>query len=174
MPEQTFRYAACGGANTLLGLAVNYVFYTFVFDKEILHLGFISLEPYVASLAVGSLVNIITGFLLMKYVVFVDSNLKGRIQFFRYFVSFACMLGLNYILLKLFVKIFHWEAFLSQCIITVIVIIVSYLSQKYFTFRTKKEIAWFNKEEIWTPVEKMKPGSYTFLAEMVYFVQIKK
>ncbi|MGC4099765.1 GtrA family protein [Ferruginibacter sp.] len=139
MPEQTFRYAACGGANTLLGLAVNFVFYTWVFQKEVLHLGFVSLEPYVASLAIGSLVNIITGFLLMKYVVFVDSNLKGRIQLFRYVLSFASMLLLNYVLLKLFVKVFHWEAFFSQCLITVIVITVSYLSQKYFTFRTKKE-----------------------------------
>lgn len=140
MPEQTFRYAACGGANTLFGLAINFIFYTFVFDKAIIHLGFLSLEPYVASLAVSSAVNIIVGFLLLKYVVFVDSNLKGRIQFFRYLLSFASMLLLNYVLLKLFVKIFHWEAFFSQCLITVIVVLVSYLSQKYFTFRSRKEV----------------------------------
>jgi len=139
MPEQTFRYAACGGTNTLLGLAVNYIFYDFVFDRRILHWGFLSFEPYVASLAISSVVSLITGFLMMKYVVFLSSNLRGRIQFIRYTVSYVLMLLLNYVLLKLFVKVFHWEAFLSQCIITVIVIIVSYLSQKYFTFKTKAE-----------------------------------
>ena len=82
-------------------------------------------------------VNFVVGFILMKYVVFVDSNLKGRIQLFRYFLSFVINLVLNYFILKLFVEVFGWWPFLSQCITTCIIITISYLSQKHFSFKTK-------------------------------------
>ena len=75
----------------------------------------------------------------MKFVVFVDSNLKGRIQLFRYFLSFVFNLTLNYCLLKLFVEVLHWDAILSQFITTCIIVLISYLSQKHFTFKIKKE-----------------------------------
>jgi putative flippase GtrA len=73
----------------------------------------------------------------MKFVVFVDSNLKGRIQLFRYLLAFSFNLVLNYLLLKLFVELLHIPALLSQFITTCIVVTVSYISQKHFSFKTK-------------------------------------
>jgi len=69
--------------------------------------------------------------------VFVDSNLRGRIQLFRYFLSFAFNLVINYGLLKLFVEVLDMNALLSQLITTCIVILISYLSQKHFSFKVK-------------------------------------
>lgn len=138
MPEQTFRYAACGGANTLLGLALFKILLEFVFKNQNVELGFYTLKPHNAALFISFIVNFLVGFILMKYVVFVDSNLKGRIQLFRYGLAFVFNLTLNYFLLKIFVEVFGWKAFLSQCITTCIIITISYLSQKHFSFKVKK------------------------------------
>ena len=139
MPEQTFRYAACGGANTVLGLVLFKILLVYVFKFQNVDLGFYTLKPHNAALFISFIVNFIVGFALMKYIVFLDSNLRGRIQFFRYGLAFVFNLVLNYFILKVFVEIFGWWPFLSQCITTAIIIIISYLSQKHFSFRTKAE-----------------------------------
>ena len=138
MPEQTFRYAACGGGNTVLGLMLFKILLVFVFKYENVELGFYTLKPHNAALFVSFCVNFVVGFILMRYVVFVDSNLRGRIQLLRYGLSFLLNLTLNYFILKVFVEVFGWWPFLSQCLTTVIIVTISYLSQKHFTFKTKK------------------------------------
>jgi len=137
MPEQTFRYAACGGANTVLGLTLFKILLVYFFMGENVELGFYTLKPHNAALFISFCVNFAVGFILMKYVVFVDSNLKGRIQLFRYGLSFVLNLTLNYFILKIFVEMFGWWPFLSQCITTAIIITISYLSQKHFSFKVK-------------------------------------
>jgi putative flippase GtrA len=137
MPIETFRYAACGGINTMSGLLVWYVCYHFVFSRMVVNLVFYSFESYTLALLVSSSYSFTLGFLLNKYVVFTSSNLKGRIQLFRYFLSFAFNLMLNYFLLKCLVEKFQWDAFISQLLTTFVVIGVSYFSQKYFTFKIK-------------------------------------
>ncbi len=138
MPLQTFRYAACGGMNTVLGLVVYYIGYKFIFAEENFDFGFFAFKPHIAALFLSFCFSFIAGFLLNKYVVFTESNLRGRIQLFRYFVSFFVNLVINYLLLKLFVEIFLWNALISQLITTCIIITISYLSQKHFSFRVKK------------------------------------
>ena len=73
----------------------------------------------------------------MKYVVFIDSNLKGRIQLFRYFFVFVSNLFVNYLLLKLLVEILHVNAIIAQVISTAVVITTSYLLQRHFTFKVE-------------------------------------
>ncbi len=138
MPIQTFRYAACGSMNTLLGLTVYFVGYLFIFAEKNFDLGFFAFKPHIAALFLSFCFSFSVGFLLNKYVVFTGSNLKGRIQLFRYFISFALSLVINYLLLKLFVEIFLWDALISQVITTVIIITISYLTQKHFSFGVKK------------------------------------
>lgn len=137
MPEQTFRYAVCGGSNTVLGLGLYYVFLKLVFREQVVNLGFYVFEAYTIALGISFCVNFLVGFILMKYVVFVDSNLRGRIQVMRYFLTFTLNLTLNYVLLKLFVEVIKWDALLSQILTTCIVITISYLSQKHFSFKVK-------------------------------------
>ena len=137
MPEQTFRYAVCGGINTVLGLAIYFISYQYILKKENLDFGFFAFKPHIAALFISFCVNFVIGFMLMKFVVFVDSNLKGRIQLIRYFLAFLFNLLLNYGLLKCFVEIWHWDVLLSQFITTCIVVTISYLSQKHFSFKVK-------------------------------------
>ena len=72
----------------------------------------------------------------MKFVVFIDSFVKGRVQLFRYFSVFLFNLMLNYVLLKVFVERLHIQAIVAQIITTCIVILISYLMQKHYTFKT--------------------------------------
>jgi putative flippase GtrA len=138
MPLQTFRYAACGGANTVLGFLIYSVAWKFIFREQIQHIWHFALTPYVASLILAFLINFPIGFILMKYVVFVDSNIRGHIQFFRYFFVFVSNLILNYFLLKVLVEWMSVNAIVAQLISTAIVIGVSYLLQRHFTFKVEK------------------------------------
>src|SRR5215216_2317239 len=104
MPLQTYHYAACGGSNTLLSLCIYSVSYNFIFKKQVVHLGPLAFEPYIAALFIAFIITFPIGFYLSMYVVFQGSYLRKRIQLLRYFmVAMACV-GLNYILLKLFIE----------------------------------------------------------------------
>src|SRR5450432_3010112 len=140
MPEQTFRYAVCGGINTLLGLLIYYMGFHYIFDKENFDAGIIVFKPHNASLFLAGCFSFTFGFILNKFLVFSDSYLKGRIQLFRYFLSFILNLVINYFVLNLFIEYLHVEAFLSKIIATIIVIIISYTTQKKFTFRVNNPI----------------------------------
>ena len=93
------------------------------------------LKPHNAALGISFIASFVLGFLLNKYVVFTSSLMRGRVQLFRYFLSFFLNLIVNYFLLKLFVEVWHLEAFTSQVITTGIIVTLSYLTQKHFTFK---------------------------------------
>ena len=137
MPLQTFRYAACGGANMALGFFTYIIVYHFVAKKHDVDLGIYSFKPYSFALFISSCQTFIVGFLLNKFVVFIQSNLKGHVQLFRYFLSFVFNFCLNYILLKTFVEYLHINAVIAQMLVTVIIVAISYLTQRHFTFKTK-------------------------------------
>src|SRR5260370_26120098 len=108
LPLQTFRYAACGGANTLLDICLFCISYNLVLKKHNLALGFITLSPHIASLFMALSISVTTGFYLNRYVVFQQSGLRRRSQLMRYiFVVFICIV-LNFIFLKIFVDYLGW------------------------------------------------------------------
>jgi putative flippase GtrA len=135
MPLQTFRYAASGGTNTVLGLTLYFIIYKYILKEQTLHFGFFAFKGHIAALFMSFLINFPFGFFLMKYVVFVDSDLRGRMQLFRYFQLYVICLILNYGFLKLFVEILKIYAPLAQIITTAIIVVFSYIIQRYYTFR---------------------------------------
>jgi putative flippase GtrA len=135
MPLQTYRYAACGGSNTALSLFIYFISYNFILKKEMLHLGFLTFKPHIAALFFSFLTSFPIGFYLSLYVVFQGSELKKRIQLFRYFlVAIGCIL-INYVFLKIFVEVLSWYPTPSQVLTTVVVILFSYFSQRHFSFK---------------------------------------
>jgi putative flippase GtrA len=140
---QTFRYAASGGVNTILGLAVFYIGFKFIFKAKPFDIGFYAFEAHSAALFLSFCFSFCFGFFLMKYVVFSDSTMKGKVQLFRYFMLYVFNLGLNYILLRLFVESFKIYPTFAQLITTGIIILFSYVVQRNFTFKirnTEEEI----------------------------------
>ena len=137
MPEQTFKYAATGGANTALDILLYFIFYHFVLEKQIVELGFYAISPHIASFIMSFIITFPIGFILAKYISFPGSFLRKRIQFFRYGLSVVGSVLLNYIFLKLFVESFGWYPTPSKIVTTLIVILFSYTAQKYFTFKLR-------------------------------------
>ncbi len=135
MPLQTFRYAACGGGNTMLGLVIFFILYHYFFINDIVTIGFLVFKAHKAALIFSSSITFIVGFFLNKLVVFTDSNIKGRIQLFRYFLSFFANLCIAAFLQTVFVEMLTINTYVSQVIIVAIIVAISYFTQKYFTFK---------------------------------------
>lgn len=160
MPLQTFRYAACGGGNMVLGFLVFTAVFHLIASLSHFNLGVVSFSisevkignatvvmmqsSHVAfkahsfALSCSSTVVFFAGFLLNKYVVFTGSNLRGRIQLFRYFLSTVSSFCINYFLLNALVIYLHVYPVLAQVIVTAIVVTISFFMQQYFTFKVKE------------------------------------
>jgi putative flippase GtrA len=136
IPPEIFRYAVTGGLNTLLDLTLYFIFYRFILDMQVVDLGFVHISAYIAAFLMVFPITFLTGFLLAKYVTFSTSELNGRIQLFRYWITVCGAIFLNYIFLKLFVEYFGWYATFSKAVTTLIVVMYSYISQRYFSFKT--------------------------------------
>jgi putative flippase GtrA len=133
---QTFRYAACGGANSLFDICLYFITYNYVLQKSIVHLGSIAISPHIAAMMITFPITLFTGFVLMRYVVFPDAKAtRKRVQGSRYVTVVFCCILLNYVFLKLFVDKFGWWPLPSKIVTTFLVVMFSYFSQKHFTFR---------------------------------------
>jgi putative flippase GtrA len=138
MPLQTFRYAACGGFNTVLDISLFFVSYNYILHKQPVHIGFLTISAHIAAFLIGFMVTFPIGFYLSRYVVFQETSVKKAKQLAKYFtVVFGCLI-LNYAFLKLFVEMFGWYPTPSKILTTVFVVAFSYVSQKNFTFKPQQ------------------------------------
>ena len=140
MPLQTFRYAACGGGNTALGIFLYFIGFHFVYTQPVVHVSFLALSNYIAAEYLFAIwFTFPIGFYLGRYVVFPESALRKRVQLFRYFLVVAGSILLNYLLLKLFIEQFLWYPTPSKMFAAIFVVAFSYLSSRHFSFRKPKE-----------------------------------
>lgn len=136
MDKQTFRYAACGGSNTLFDIFLFTFIIHFVLHDQVVHVGSFAISPHIAAFLFSFPITFMTGFFLMRYVVFPESaSTRKRVQMTKYLsVVFICFL-LNYGFLKLFVEVFGWWPLPAKIATTFFVVAFSYFSQKKFAFR---------------------------------------
>jgi len=136
----TFRYIISGGTNAATGIVVYYIVYNYILHQQHVNLPFPPgmITAPVAALIIESFISFLIGFVLNKYLVFTQSQLKGRIQLFRYGTVFATNILLNFAMLKVLVETFHVYATVAKIICTVILAIFSYFTQKHFSFKVKK------------------------------------
>ena len=143
MSQQVVRYAACGGGNMVLDWVLYILIYNFVIGHDLVNLRFTIyhvpfeqvITPHIATLCIVFPITLLTGFLLQKYVTFTQSNLHGARQLMRYILIVAVNLAINYFGLKLCVEIWGWYPTPSKMAITLVTVVISYLGQKYYTFR---------------------------------------
>jgi len=88
-------------------------------------------------LAIESLITFTIGFTLNKYLVFTKSNLKGRVQLFRYGSVVLTNILLNYAFLKVLIEAFGFYPTIAKFLTTVVLALFSYFSQKHFSFKVK-------------------------------------
>lgn len=130
-----FRYGITGSSNLVFDWILYFVIYNFILQQQDLNLGFFTLSSHIASLTFKFPIVFLTGFLLQKYVTFSYSDLRGRTQLFRYLIVFFVNLIINYAGLKLFVDGLGVYPTISNMIVSIITVFISYFSQKKYTFK---------------------------------------
>lgn len=129
-----------------MGLLAYYITYKFILKGADFDFGFYAFKSHNAALAVSFIVSFIVGFFLMKYVVFDDSKIKGKVQLFRYMLVCVFNLVLNYILLRIAVESWNIYPVFAQIGTTVVVVLTSYLAQRHFSFKKDTEPAYIEDE----------------------------
>ena len=147
IPQQLFRYVACGGGNMVLDWVLYFLLYNFVIGHELVYIYLplhltpydlpkpICLTPHIFTLLIVFPITLFTGFWLNKYITFTQSSLRGYKQLWRYFLIVIVNLLVNYFGLKIFVEVCGIYPTPSKMIITIITVIISFFGQKYFSFK---------------------------------------
>lgn len=135
MSPEFFRYGITGASNLVFDWTLYFVIYNFILQHQMVHLGFVTISAHISALLMTFPISFMSGFLLQKYVTFTASDLRGKVQLIRYGLVVAINLGINYGGLKLMVEVFGWYPTPSKMVVTLIATLISYVSQKKYTFR---------------------------------------
>ncbi|WP_256007349.1 MULTISPECIES: GtrA family protein [Pedobacter] len=143
LPIHTFRYIVSGGTTAVCGIVSYYIAYNWILRQEDIQVDFPFLPELITAhsmaLVISTFAAFLVGFILNKYLIFTESNLKGRIQMFRYAVVLCVNFGLNYAILKYLVEGLHFYPSVAQALITITLSLCSYFLQKHFTFRVRRD-----------------------------------
>ena len=139
--KQTFRYLSSGGSGAVLNNTVYYCSYHFLFREQDVHLPLTMVRAGVAALIVAFVISTPYGFIMSRYIVFQESNLRGRVQLFRYLMTVTACAVLTYF----FFPFFHYTCGIyatpASILTTLVVALFSYMAQRFFTFKVKDEVA---------------------------------
>jgi putative flippase GtrA len=133
---QLFRYGVTGAANLVFDWFLYFLIYNFVLQHKMLYLGIVTLSSHIAAMTIKIPIVLVSGFLLQKYVTFSSSQLRGKTQLFRYSTVFLINIVINYLGLKILVDGLGFWPTLSNMIISILTIFLSFFSQKHYTFKT--------------------------------------
>jgi hypothetical protein len=140
--KTTSYYAACGSGNLVLSWIFFFVFFNLIFQKQDFTLHNLPLglgEKTISALTLSSIVcagiSFLIGFLLMRYVVFTASQLRGRAQFLRYGLSAVITSTTNWGLLKILVLGMGIFPSVANVLASCVVVTISYLLQRKFSFK---------------------------------------
>ena len=137
MDKTTYYYAVAGSTNLVLGWLMFALLDLYVFQNNIITLPLFDhpVHSYTVVAGICAVFSFLFGFTMMRYVVFTESQLKGRVQFFRYGLSALISATVNWILIKLMVDTFAWNATLCNVFASVVVVTISYFLQRKFSFK---------------------------------------
>ena len=154
IPQQLFRYAACGGGNMVLDWVLYFLIYNFVIGHELVYITLpfsfhlspfsfqfspfssqLCLTPHILTFLIVFPITLLTGFWLNRNITFTQSSLRGYKQLWRYILIVALNLLVNYLGLKLCVDILNFYPTPSNMLITLVTVAISFFGQKYFSFK---------------------------------------
>jgi len=133
-----FRYLATGGTTFVLGLAVYYISFYHLFKTEEVDILFFTVKRGIAAYAVDFAIVIPFSFLVNRYIVFTHSEIRGRVQLFRFLNLQFINILLNVFLYKFFADVLLIYPTVARFIVGFLIAGFSYLYQHYFTFSVKK------------------------------------
>lgn len=135
VPQQIFRYGACGALNMSLDALWYFVIYNFIVAKQFVDLGFVTISPHILSLVIVFPITFFTGFWLNRHVAFRTTHIDSWRQMLRYLLTVIGAIIINYISMKFLVEHAHIWATPSKLLTTVISTVYSYLVGRFYTFK---------------------------------------
>lgn len=138
IPRQSYLYMACGGLNLAFDMLLFYIFYHYVFFGNNFKTPFFTFSPHIAAFFAAFIITTPTGFFMSRYVVWTNSSVRGRNQLVSYIAVVILCTVLNIGFLKLLVEIFHFYPLPSKILTSVLVVTISYILQRYYTFKVHK------------------------------------
>ena len=135
VPQQVFRYLACGAITALLDAVWYYIIYHYIVAERFIDLGFVVVSPHIAALCVVFPITFITGFWLNRNVAFRVTDISSLPQLAKYALTVVGSILLNYASMKFLVEVCGFWATPSKILTTCICAIYSFLAGRYFTFR---------------------------------------
>lgn len=137
MEHKGIRYIISGGTATGVDVVSFFIIFNYILEKENLHFGHVQIGAHIASLCVSFTLGLITNFLITKYFVFNESNIRGREQFLRYMMVAVVTFFGNYFMMKLLVEVFNVWPTMARLIAVGTIAVLSYRLHKVFTFKVK-------------------------------------
>lgn len=137
------RYFFAASSATLVDVSVYFLAFNYIYHKEnIYFFDFFVLSAPTASLILSYTCGLITNFLITKFLVFTDSDLKTYHQFFRFVLVALGVLVLNYAFMSILIRQFEWYPTIARAFSAIIIGVLSFITHKTFSFRVK------NNEEV--------------------------
>lgn len=136
--QQFFRYGVTGGANLVFDWVMFFLIFNYVLQKQMLDLGFVTFSSHIATFILKFPIVFFSGFLLQKYVTFSLSELRGHVQLYRYLIVVVINIFVNYAGLKLLVEVFNIFPSISNVIVSIFTVLISYVFQNHYTFKAPK------------------------------------
>ena len=135
MNRQQFRYLACGGFMAVLDLCTFWVVYNIILHRQPVHFGSYALDASLAAIWLPFPIGFLISYLLSRYVVFHETQLKSTTSLFRYVLLVVACFILNSVLIHLFIDTLLWNAIFSKILCTILIAGFSYVVQKFFAFK---------------------------------------
>ena len=135
VPQQVFRYLACGALTAFLDTVWSYLIYHHIVCERFIDLGIVVVSPHIAALCVVFPITFITGFWLNRNIAFRTTDLSSWPQLAKYALTVVGAILLNYVCMKLFVEVCGIWATPSKILTTAVCAIYSFLAGRYFTFK---------------------------------------
>jgi putative flippase GtrA len=139
MPLQTFRYAACGGGNTMLDIGLFFFAHEVLFKGALIQTPYLTLTPHIAAFLFSFVFTFPIGFFLSRYVVFEEASVRKREQLPKYLIVVVGAILLNYFFLKVFIETLAMKALIAKLLTTIFIVAFSYFSQRHFTFKSSPD-----------------------------------
>lgn len=135
--SKAVRYLFTAGVATVVDVAIYFVVFNFILEKNDITSPWIVIGAPTFSLCVSFSCGMTTNFLLTRFFVFSGSDLKSGSQFFRYAMVAIAVLISNYYLMSLLIKGLHWYPTIARGFSAISIGVLSYLTHKTFSFRIK-------------------------------------
>ena len=130
------RYFFSGVTATLVDICTYFFAFNFFFRKlDIPIYGSYVLTAPTASLLLSFSCGLVTSFLLTKYFVFTESDLKGHHQFLRFILVAFMVFVLNYFMMRILIRHFHWFPTIARAFSSVSIAAISFFTHRAFTFK---------------------------------------